>query len=70
MSIATTLENKIRQNRLLELDVDWQDEIIFPYYNGLSLQNVPHTIGAILGAPLPHSSPLLDDVWQIELGHY
>ena len=66
MSIATTLENKIRQNRLLELDVDWQDEIIFPYYKGLSLQNIPHTIAALLGTPLPDSTPLLDDVWQTE----
>lgn len=67
MSVAANLETKIRQNRLLTLPVDWQDDVIFPYYEGLSLRNVPHSIAALLGVPLPDNTPLLDDVWQNQL---
>lgn len=60
---ATQLEAEIRQNRLLNVGVDWQDEIIFPAYNGLSLRNIPHTIADLLGVQLPHHTPLDDRVW-------
>jgi hypothetical protein len=64
MTQAQQLEARIRSNRMLTLPVTWTDEIIFPYYQGLSLRNVPHTAAAALGVPLPDSAPLLDDVWQ------
>lgn len=62
--IANQLESRIRNNRLMNLPNWGNDEIIFPYYEGLSLRNIPHTIADLLGAPLPNSQPLLDAVWQ------
>lgn len=64
MSFAQQLESRIRDNRLLSLPVSWTDELIFPYYEGLSLRNVPHTVAAMLGVPMPDSAPLQADVWQ------
>lgn len=60
---ATALEQKIRANRLFTTSASWHDELVFPYYNGLSLRNIPHTAASLLGAPLPDSVPLVDDVW-------
>jgi len=59
-----SIENKLRNHRLFEFPVDWSSELIFPYYDGLSLRNVPHSIANALGAAMPDNSPLLDDVWQ------
>jgi hypothetical protein len=67
MTTATHLEKLIRENRLLNLPVKWTDEIVFPYYGGLSLRNVPHTVAAALGVPLADNSPLLDEVWQADV---
>ena len=39
-TIANMLETKIRDHRLLDLPVTWSDELIFPYYGGLSLPNI------------------------------
>lgn len=64
MSVAQEFEKKIRANRLLDLPVEWADEMLFPYYGGLSLRNVPHSVAAAFGVPLENSSPLLDKVWQ------
>lgn len=64
MSTAATLEAQIRANRLLNVPVAWDDEVIFPYYDGLSLYNVPHSVASLLGAPLAESAPLSDAVWQ------
>ena len=58
------LEDKIRSNRLFGFPVTWSDELIFPYYDGLSLANVPQSVAAALGAAFPDSNPLLDRVWQ------
>ncbi|MGJ3237505.1 MAG: alkaline phosphatase family protein [Anaerolineae bacterium] len=63
-TIATQLEQTIRQHRPFDLPVSWADELLFPYYDGLSLTSVPHTVAQILGAPLPHANPLQDQVWQ------
>jgi hypothetical protein len=60
---ADHLEAMIRDQRLLEFPAAWGDELLFPYYGGLSLPNVTHTIAQMLDAPLPDSAPLLDDVW-------
>jgi hypothetical protein len=62
-AIADRLERTIRAQRPLDLTVTWADEIIFPSYDGLSLTNVPHTVAHQLGAPLPASVPLRDDIW-------
>jgi len=63
-SNAEKLEQTIRQNRLFEVPVSWSDELIFPYYDGLSLPNVTHSIAEILGIPFENSKPLSPDVWQ------
>ncbi|MEM9950806.1 MAG: alkaline phosphatase family protein [Chloroflexota bacterium] len=63
-SIAQQLESRIRQHRLLDFPVTWADELIFPYYDGLSLPNIAHSIASALGYPMAHHTPLLDDVWQ------
>jgi hypothetical protein len=64
MPIAQRLESEIRANRLVDLPVEWAEEMLFPYYQGLSLRNVPHTVAAALGVPLPDNAPLFDEVWQ------
>lgn len=58
---ASAIEARIRANRLLELDVDWRDEVVFPYYDGLSIYNVAQTILHLLGAPAV--KPLDAAVW-------
>ncbi len=63
-SIAESLESQIRNHRLFEFPVSWSNELIFPYYGGLSLANVPQSVAAALGAPFLDSNPLLDSVWQ------
>jgi hypothetical protein len=62
--LANQLETQIRANRLLNLPVEWENELIYPYYDGLSLRNIPHTVASMLNAPMPNSAPLLDSVWQ------
>jgi hypothetical protein len=62
--LAEQLEAKIRANRLLKLPVSWENEFIYPYYDGLSLRNIPHTVAHLLDAPLPDSTPLLPEVWD------
>lgn len=64
MSLAQDLEKRIRQNRLFSIKAEWEDEMIFPFYSGLSLRNVPHSIAELLNAPLPNTTPLDSDVWQ------
>lgn len=61
--LAQHLETKIRANRLLKLPVSWENELIYPYYGGLSLRNIPHTVAHLLNKPLPESAPLLPEVW-------
>jgi predicted AlkP superfamily pyrophosphatase or phosphodiesterase len=50
MTTANQLERIIRDNRLLNLPVSWQDEIIYPYYHGFSIINITRSILALLGA--------------------
>lgn len=65
--IAAELESRIRANRLLNLPVTWENELIYPHYSGLSIRNIPHSIANILNTPLPNSAPLLPEVWQNEV---
>ena len=60
---AAALEARLRANRLLTPPTAWADELVYPAYDGLSLRNIPHTIAALLGAPLPASAPLDPAVW-------
>lgn len=60
--MLTQLEQHIRANRLLELPVDWADELVFPNYNGLCIQNVPNTVLSLLGAE-PAGQVLDAQVW-------
>lgn len=46
--LAATFEHTIRSNRLMDLDVSWANELIFPYYNGLSIRNLAHTVVRLL----------------------
>lgn len=66
-SVAEQLETKIRNHRLIDFPVAWADELIFPYYDDLSLPNIAHSIANALGHPMEQSSPLLDDVWQADV---
>lgn len=48
--IAQKLETEILANRLFDLDIDWTDEFVFPYYQGLALPNIPQQIAYWLGS--------------------
>lgn len=60
---AQALEDKILAHRLLDVDVSWANELVFPSYHGLSLKNIPHTMAEILGAPTSNPVPLDQAVW-------
>ncbi len=62
-STADALEVRLRARRLFDLPAAWTRELVYPAYDGLSLLNVPHTVAALLGAPLPDSRPLDAAVW-------
>jgi len=71
MTLAQNLLAQYRNNRPLSLDVSWEDEIIYPAYDGFSIINVPQTIGNLLGAnystPLHSSLGLPTDVDRVVL---
>ncbi len=50
MTLTQELLTRYRANRPLSLDVSWEDEIIYPAYDGFSIANLAQTIGHILGA--------------------
>ena len=60
-STADALEQRIRDNRLLSPSVMWRDEIIFPYFDGLSIANLARSIMNLLGVEV--DSPLDAAVW-------
>lgn len=60
---AHTLEAELRAKRLLDLGVDWADEMVFPAYDGLSIRNVPHSVATLLGVEQPDPVPLDARVW-------
>ncbi|GAB4313675.1 MAG: alkaline phosphatase family protein [Phototrophicales bacterium] len=43
------IERRIRANRLLDLPVNWQDELVYPYYDGLSILNVAQAVAQFFG---------------------
>jgi len=60
--IADQIEARIRANRLLNLNVAWDDEFIYPNYDGLSILNVVQSVKSLLGADA--EAPLDDLVWH------
>ncbi|MCI0711586.1 MAG: alkaline phosphatase family protein [Chloroflexi bacterium] len=64
MKQAYTIEKRIRDHRLFDVSVEWSHEVIFPYYNGLSIHNITRSIAQLLGANNLTSSPLDNLVWD------
>ncbi|MEP0761286.1 MAG: hypothetical protein HRF48_00950, partial [Chloroflexota bacterium] len=48
-TLAADLEQTILAHRPLDIDVSWASEIIFPYYAGLSIRNLAHTVVRLIG---------------------
>lgn len=48
---AENLEARIRAQRLLDPPIAWADELIYPYFGGLSIYNLAQTIAGLFGAP-------------------
>lgn len=46
--LAAAFEETILAHRVMPLDSAWQDEVVFPYYQGLSIRNLAHTIVRLL----------------------
>ena len=64
MSLKTDVETLIFQHRLPGLDDLPEEEFVFPYYDGLSIANLPATAAALLGGELPAAPPPLPrDLW-------
>jgi hypothetical protein len=55
-TLADDLERDIRANRLLDLPAaePEADHWVYPHYNGLSIYNLIQSVGALLGADMPH----------------
>lgn len=66
--LANTLEQTLLAHRLITVDVPWENEIVFPRYDGLSIRNVPHTALRLLDADPPAgfwgSAPLDARLWE------
>ena len=48
-TLAADLEQTILAHRPLDIDASWASEIIFPYYAGLSIRNLAHTVVRLIG---------------------
>jgi hypothetical protein len=62
MAVSDALEARIRAGRLLTPPVTWQDELVFPAFDGLSILNASSTLGAALGVDA--GAALDEAVWQ------
>jgi hypothetical protein len=49
MALAAALEQAILEHRLMPISSAWADEIVFPYYDGLSIRNLAHTVVRLPG---------------------
>ncbi len=63
-ALAEALDSQIRQRRLLDLSVDWSDELVYPAYDSLSIRNIAHTVADCLGLTLPNHQPLNASIWD------
>lgn len=66
--LAETLEQTIRAHRIMAIDAAWAGEIVFPYYQGLSIRNLAHTVVRLLDRRADTgrigSSPLDARLWS------
>ncbi len=66
-SLAAAFEAQIMDHRLLPVESNWADELVFPNYDGLSIRNLAHTVVRLLdGKPSTTrlgGSPLDERVW-------
>lgn len=63
-ALAQQLEQEIRQNRLTTLPVAWDQDILYPLYDSLSIRNIPHTIAQIMGLDTVAQYPLDSRLWD------
>ncbi|MCZ2095352.1 MAG: alkaline phosphatase family protein [Chloroflexota bacterium] len=67
-ALASSLERRILERKLLEIETPWASEIVFPYYDGLSIRNLAHTVVRLLdGRPSGGwlgSAPLDGALWE------
>lgn len=67
-TLAGTLEQNILAQRLFDVEVPWADEIVFPYYKGLSIRNLAHTVTRLLNGRAASarigSAPLDGRLWE------
>lgn len=65
---AALIEQQILAHRPFTVSVPWADEIVYPYYDGLSIRNLAHTVVRLLdGKPSSTwlgSSPLDGRLWE------
>lgn len=66
-TLAAALEQTILDHRLMNVDVAWADDIVFPYYEGLSIRNLAHTVTRLLNERAASArigaSPLDERLW-------
>ncbi|MEB2288340.1 MAG: alkaline phosphatase family protein [Anaerolineae bacterium] len=66
-ALAADLEQTILAHRPLDADVPWAGEIVFPYYAGLSIRNLAHTVVRLIGGAAANGrlgqSPLDARLW-------
>ncbi len=67
-TLAATLEQTILDHRLMDVDVAWANDIVFPYYEGLSIRNLAHTVTRLLseraGSARIGASPFDGRLWE------
>jgi len=67
-NLAVEFEQTILAQRLMNLDAKWADEVVFPYYEGLSIRNLAHTIMKLLesrpSSARLGSAPLDKRLWE------
>jgi len=67
-ALASSLERRILERRLLEIEAPWASEIVFPCYDGLSIRNLAHTVMRLLDGRPPSgwlgSAPLDSALWE------
>lgn len=67
-SLVADLEQTILDHRPLSIDAEWAGEMVFPYYAGLSICNLAHTVARLLITKPPESglgtNPLDPRLWE------
>lgn len=67
-TLAAAFEQTILAHRPMAVDAAWADEMVFPYYDGLSIRNLAHTAVRLLDGKAPAdfwgSAPLDPRLWE------